>query len=64
MNNIAIILDGEDDGFSLEYDNNLGKRNFMRLDGTSYDKALREARAFLGVNENNLDAEGNVWKIE
>jgi hypothetical protein len=64
MNNIAIIVDREDDGFSLEYDNNLGKRNFMRLDGTSYDRALREARAFLGVNENDLDEDGNFWKIE
>jgi len=64
MNNIAIIVDREDDGFSLEYDNHLGKRNFMRLDGMSYEKALREARAFLGVNADDLDADGNVWKIE
>jgi hypothetical protein len=33
MNNIAIIVDEEDDSFGLEYDNKLGKRNFMRLDG-------------------------------
>jgi hypothetical protein len=64
MNNIGIIVDREDDGFSLEYDNKLGKRNFMRLDGASYERAVREARAFLGVNEDDLDADGNVWKIE
>ena len=62
--NIAIISDREDDGFSLEYDNRLGKRNFMRLDGVSYEKAVREARDFLGINPDNLDAEGNLWEIE
>jgi hypothetical protein len=62
--NIAIISDREDDGFSLEYDNKLGQRNFMRLDGASYEKAVREARDFLGINPDNLDADGNLWEIE
>jgi hypothetical protein len=64
MNNIAIIVEREDEGFSLEYDNHVGKRNFMRLDGSNYEMALREARAFLGIDADDLDPDGNAWRIE
>lgn len=60
----ARILDLENDRFGLEYDNNLGQRNTMRLDAASYEKAIREAKAFLGVNGENLDADGTLWEIE
>jgi len=60
----ARILDLEDDRFGLEYDNNLGKRNTMRLDAATYEKAIREAKSFLGVNPENLDADGILWEIE
>ncbi len=60
----ARILDEEGEGFGLEYDNNLGKRNTMRLDATTYEKALREAKSFLGINGENLDGEGTLWEIE
>jgi hypothetical protein len=63
--NIAIISDREEDGgFSLEYGLKVGKRNFMRLDGTNYENAVREARAFLGINPDNIDADGNAWEID
>ncbi len=60
----ARILDLENDRFGLEYDNNLGKRNTMRLDAASYEKAIREAKSFLGINRENLDADGTLWEIE
>lgn len=60
----ARILDLDNDGFGLEYDNNLGKRNTMRLDAATYEKAIREAASFLGINRENLDADGTLWEIE
>jgi hypothetical protein len=60
----ARILDRENDGFGLEYDNNLGKRNTMRLDAATYEKAIREAKSFLGINRENLDADGTLWEVE
>jgi len=60
----ARILDLDNEGFGLEYDNNVGKRNTMRLDAETYDTAIREAKAFLGVNGENLDADGTLWEIE
>jgi hypothetical protein len=60
----ARILDEEDDSFTLEYDNNLGQRNSMRLEAGTYEKAVREAKSFLGINPENLDGDGTVWEIE
>ena len=42
----ARILDEEAGGFGLEYDNAHGKRNTMRLDALSYEKAIAEAKSF------------------
>lgn len=61
---IARILDQAGGSFGLEYENTLGKTNTMRLDASSYDAALREAKAFLGINSDDRDADGNSWHIE
>ena len=55
----------EDRGvFGLEYDNTVGKKHTMRLDATTYEKALREARSFLGINEHDHDEAGDQWVVE
>jgi hypothetical protein len=61
---IARIFDQHPDAFRLEYDNTLGKKNTMRLDAGTYEKAVREAKAFLGINAENHDADGTLWDIE
>lgn len=58
------ILEHDFDNFGLEYDDTLGRRNTMRLDASTYEKAIREAKAFLGIDEQNTDAEGALWEIE
>jgi hypothetical protein len=60
----ARILDEEDDSFGLEYDNNLGKKLTMRLDAATYEKAVREAKYFLGITPENLDGDGTQWEID
>jgi hypothetical protein len=57
-------LEDEDDNFGLEYDNNLGQKNMMRLEAATYEKAVREARSYLGINPENLDEDGTTWEIE
>jgi hypothetical protein len=61
---IARILDEENGGFGLEYDNTLGKKHTMRLDASTYENALREARSFLGINADDCDADGSQWDVE
>ena len=58
------ILDHEYGVFGLEYDNTQGKRNTMRLDALTYEKAIREAKSFLGIDDANHDEDGNQWEIE
>ncbi len=60
----ATIIDLDDDILGLEYDNTLGERNTMRLEADSYEKAIREARSFLGIEADNRDADGTVWQVE
>jgi hypothetical protein len=60
----ARILDEEDDSFGLEYDNNLGQKNTMRLDAATYEQAIREAKSFLGIDPASLDEDGIEWEIE
>jgi hypothetical protein len=50
--------------FGLEYDNTLGKKHTMRLDATTYEKALREARSYLGISEDDHDEAGDQWAVE
>jgi hypothetical protein len=57
-------LEEEDDVFGLEYDNNLGQKNMMRLEAATYEKAVREAKSYLGINPENLDEDGTMWEIE
>ncbi|MBC8002829.1 MAG: hypothetical protein H7X97_09610 [Opitutaceae bacterium] len=60
----ARILEEEDGVFSLEYDNTRGEKNLMSLDAGTYPRALREARSFLGIEEDNRDGDGALWDIE
>jgi hypothetical protein len=60
----ATILDQAAGEFALEYDNNLGRKNQMRLDANTYENALREARSFLGIRDDDHDEAGDHWTIE
>jgi len=60
----ARILDQEHDTFGLEYDDTRGTKNRMRLDSHTYEKAIQEAKSYLGINEENQDADGNLWEVE
>ena len=62
--NMARVVDEDPDGFRLEYDNTLGKKNVMRLEAQTYERALREARSFLGINAEDRDMEGTRWDLE
>ncbi len=58
------ILEQEDETFGLEYDDTRGTRNTMRLDALTYERAIREAKSYLGINADNLDEDGTLWEIE
>jgi hypothetical protein len=60
----AIILEEETTVFLLEYDNNLGQKNTMRLDAADYAEAVREAKSFLGIDDQNVDGDGMEWKFD
>ena len=60
----AKILDEENDTFGLEYDDTRGTKNRMRLDALTYEKAIQEAKLYLGINEDNKDADGTLWEVE
>lgn len=61
---IARIFDQDAETFALEYENTLGRKNTMRLDARTYENAIREAKAYLGINEENTDADGALWQVE
>ena len=61
---IARILDQEGDTFAVEYDNTIGKKNTMRLEATTYEGAIREAKTFLGINAEDTDGDGTLWDVE
>ena len=61
---IARILDQESGAFGLEYDDTRGSKNMMRLDALTYEKAIREAKSFLGIDEDNHDEAGDLWHVE
>jgi hypothetical protein len=60
----ARILDQEHGTFGLEYDDTRGTKNMMRLDALTYEKAIREAKSFLGINDDDHDEEGTLWMLE
>jgi hypothetical protein len=35
----------------------------MRLDAVTYEKAIVEAKEFLEIQEDGLDADGDLWEI-
>ena len=58
------ILDEEDESFSLEYDDTRGQKNQMRLDALTYEGAIREARSYLGIGDDDRDEDGDLWAVE
>jgi len=64
LTKIAQIIDLPGDRFRLEYEDTLGRKNSMRLEASTYDSALQEARTFLEINELNLDVDGNIWEMQ
>lgn len=64
MMKTAMILEEEDEAFLLEYDNNLGQKNTMRLDAVNYHGAIQEAKSYLGIDDQNLDGDGIEWKFD
>jgi hypothetical protein len=61
---VATILDDEGRGFGLEYDDTRGRKNQMRLEALSYQGAVREARSFLGIQQDDHDRDGRLWIVE
>jgi len=61
---IARILDEFGGTFRLEFDDTLGHKQNSRLDATSYEQALREAKAYLEIGDGDRDSEGAQWDIE
>ena len=49
--------------FTLEYDTTIGTKHTMRLEATTYERAIREAKSFLGINENDCDEHGETWEV-
>jgi hypothetical protein len=61
---VARILDWGRDTFGLEYDNTVGRKHTMSLEAVTYEKAVREAKSFLGIQADNYDSDGTLWDIE
>ena len=59
----AIIMDGEEDDFIVEYDTTIGTRNTMRLEAASYEDAIEETKSFLGITDDR-DEHGTFWEIQ
>ena len=60
----ATVLDEGEEEFLLEYEDTLGRKNQMRLDAATYERALREARSYLGIGADNRDEAGDEWTLE
>lgn len=61
---IARILDEPGGVFRLEYDDTLGHKRNTRLDAMTYERAIREARSYLEIGEDDRDSEGTQWDVE
>ena len=62
--NIATILEQAGGIFCLEYEDTLGHKQTMRLEAHTYESALREAKAFLEISDNDHDSAGIQWDLE
>gem|GEM_PF-1973437 len=62
--NLARILDEEDDTFCLEYSNRSGAKSFMRLEASTYEGAIREAKSYLGIGKDDRDEQGVLWQFD
>ena len=60
----ARIIDEPGGSFRLEYDDTLGQKQNNRLEAMTYEQALREARSYLEIGEDDRDSEGAQWDIE
>ena len=60
----AVISEQTYEVFGLEYDNTLGKKHNMRLDATTYEEAIKEAKSYLGIDEHDHDSAGDEWVVE
>ena len=61
---IARILEEGGRTFRLEYDNARGLKQNTSLDATTYERALREAKGYLEIGEDDRDPEGAEWDIQ
>ena len=61
---IARIQDEPGGAFRLEYDDTLGHKRNTRLDAMTYERAIREARSYLEIGEDDRDSEGTQWDVE
>jgi hypothetical protein len=61
---IARILDEPGGTFRVEYDNPRGNKQNTRLEAMSYELALREARSYLEIGDDDRDPDGIEWDIE
>jgi hypothetical protein len=61
---IARILDEPGGNFRVQYDNARGQKQTTRLEAITYEQALREARSYLEIGEDDRDSEGTQWDIE
>ena len=61
---IARILDEPGGTFRVEYDNARGHKQNTRLEAMSYEQALREARSYLEIGDDDRDSAGIQWDIE
>ena len=61
---IARILDEPGGTFRVQYDNARGHKQTTRLEAMTYEQALREARSYLEIGDDDRDSEGIQWDIE
>jgi len=61
---IARIVDEPGGTFRVEYDNARGNKQNTRLEAMTYERALREARSYLEIGDDDRDPEGTQWDIE
>jgi CRISPR/Cas system-associated protein Cas7 (RAMP superfamily) len=61
---LARIVDQDDDTFCLEYPTRSGETTMMRLEASTYEGAIREAKTYLEVGEDDRDATGAVWQFD